>query len=305
MYTACPSRPSLPDPRLQEYMAKHGILLYLQDAASLMLEARAERPLEFVADYFSSVLAGTHVLLRDYAYVNACERNRAAFLDSCRESFADLPPDEPLSASELSEMLRMLCPDFPLSLPAHAVELCGEEPRQPFRALLDATLLCFYYADFLERAAEVFETCDTRSTGAVNRNVLLLTLRQMIKRYSGSAAGITCPPAAVFDQVFADAPGRGARTPSDVTLLQMQAAFIRAPALRERVARHGPGEGGYLVMPPPRAASCCRAEAGGGGEAEPREPASPMAAARPALRRASKSSGSGGVGGRRGGSRNR
>lgn len=65
-------------------MAKHDIELYLRDVTSLLLVARTARPqtrpLEFIADYFSSVLAGTHVLLRDYEYVNACERNRWALV---------------------------------------------------------------------------------------------------------------------------------------------------------------------------------------------------------------------------------
>lgn len=76
---------------------------------------RTEQPLEFFADYFASVLAGTHVLLREFSYVNASERNRWALVTACRESFAALPPDEPTAALELAQLLRLLCPDVRIS----------------------------------------------------------------------------------------------------------------------------------------------------------------------------------------------
>eukprot|EP00967_Tisochrysis_lutea_P067072 scaffold87561_cov30-Tisochrysis_lutea.AAC.3 len=81
-----------------------------------------------------------------------------------------------------------------------------------------------------DRTAEVFSTCDTRSTGSVNRNVLLLTLRQMARRTT-----CTCPPKYIFDQVFDDVSKLGSfegiGQPSDVQLLEMQSALLRAPAM--------------------------------------------------------------------------
>ena len=77
----------------QEYIQQHHVDVYLQDVIQLLLQAnsapaparrelarpllarpqaRDERPLEFIADYFNSVLAGTHVLLREFRYINAC-----------------------------------------------------------------------------------------------------------------------------------------------------------------------------------------------------------------------------------------
>jgi hypothetical protein len=118
----------------------------------LRYQARTDRPIEFIADYFSSVISGTHVVLRNFDFVNACDRNRWAFVTSCMESFAELPPDDMITALELTHMLRLLCPDFPAQLVEHSALLCGEVDAHPFRKLLEATLMRFYYHKFFVRS---------------------------------------------------------------------------------------------------------------------------------------------------------
>jgi hypothetical protein len=112
---------------------------------------RTDRPIEFIADYFSSVIAGTHVVLRNFEYVNACEGNRWAFVTSCIESFAALPPDDIFDALEMTQMIRLLCPDFPVQLVEDCALHCGEAGAHTFRKLLEATLMRFYYAEFFVR----------------------------------------------------------------------------------------------------------------------------------------------------------
>jgi len=232
-------------------MEKHDLLLYLQDVTSLLLQVRTERPIEFIADYFSSIMAGAHVIMRDFQYVNASERNRWAFVRLSLESFAEFPSDSPITSIELANLLRMLCPDFPLELVENTALLCGESDEHPFHTFLDATLMRFYYAEFFDRTAEVFSTCDTRSTGSVNRNVLLLTLRQMARRTT-----CTCPPKYIFDQVFDDVSKLGSfegiGQPSDVQLLEMQSALLRAPAMYEKLNSIGDPMAGSLISTPTR-----------------------------------------------------
>ena len=61
-----PGADTRPDAQLSsaEYLERHQIAFYLRDVISLLLRAKDDRPLEFIADYFSEVLNGTHVLLR-------------------------------------------------------------------------------------------------------------------------------------------------------------------------------------------------------------------------------------------------
>mmetsp|Transcript_70221 Transcript_70221/g.116677 ORF Transcript_70221/g.116677 Transcript_70221/m.116677 type:complete len:351 (-) Transcript_70221:299-1351(-) len=247
-------RPSSPQPQElsdQQYIEKHSIQLYLRDVVALLLQARHERPLEFIGEYFGEVLSGTHVLLREYEYINSCVRNRLDFVRSVRDAFVDFPPSQKVSGLEMAELMQLLCPDFPLELVAHACLLSGEKDDQiPFSELLHAVLARFYYADFLEKTAEVFCTCDTRACGQVNRNVLCLTLRQML---STGRFPFNCPPAAVFDPILQGVPTSHA----DIKLLEMQGALIASPAMHRVICECGDPKGGSLVpshtVVPPRA----------------------------------------------------
>ena len=113
----------------------------MRDVISLLLRAKDDRPLEFIADYFSEVLNGTHVLLREYGFVSKCARDRWAFVQSVREALADLDQDEPTSAAVLTQLLRLVCPDFPIELSTEACRLCGDEAGDhPLGKLLHAPL---------------------------------------------------------------------------------------------------------------------------------------------------------------------
>ena len=90
------------------YLERHHVEIYLRDVVSLVLRARTERPLEFIAEYFSQVLNGTNVLAREFAYVHECPRNRWAFMKEVHEAFGDLDQGQPLTAAELAHLLRLL-----------------------------------------------------------------------------------------------------------------------------------------------------------------------------------------------------
>ena len=147
------------------YLDRHYIPLYLNDVTTLLLRIRPAAPLDFIASYFSEVLNGTHVLLREFAYVSACPHNRWSFVRVVQESFAGVSPTQhELSAADLLQLLRLFCPDFPLELVTDACKLCGDgDGAYPTDELLLAWRARFYYAEFLQRTAEVFETCDTRA----------------------------------------------------------------------------------------------------------------------------------------------
>ena len=76
----------------QEYLDVHHVPLYLNDVTTLLLRIRPAAPLDFIASYFSDVINGTHVLLRDFAYVSACPHNRWSFVRVVQESFAGVSP---------------------------------------------------------------------------------------------------------------------------------------------------------------------------------------------------------------------
>uniref|UniRef100_A0A803W528 Centriolar satellite-associated tubulin polyglutamylase complex regulator 1 n=1 Tax=Ficedula albicollis TaxID=59894 RepID=A0A803W528_FICAL len=76
-----PERLSLPGP---EYLAQRHVLTYMEDAVSQLLENREDISqygiARFFTEYFNSVRQGTHILFREFSFVQATPHNRASFL---------------------------------------------------------------------------------------------------------------------------------------------------------------------------------------------------------------------------------
>ena len=110
-----------------EYLEQHNVPFYLRDVVSLLLQARDERPLDFIAEYFCEVMHGRHVLCREFSFVNQSAHNRWAFITSLREACAGMDGAQLLGCGELLQLLRLLCSDFPSALARDACKLCGRE----------------------------------------------------------------------------------------------------------------------------------------------------------------------------------
>ena len=235
-----------PDDELssEEYLEKHNISFYLNDVISLLLNARDEQPLERISEYFESVLAGTHTLLREYAFVSESARERWAFAQSVREALADLDHTQPISAPDLTQLVRLVCPDFPHEMSVEACRLCGAAGGlHPLGRLLHAMVVRICFADFLRRVADVFHGCDVRRSGRVERSVVGLALRQAALASESSSS----PPAEIFDELIGAA--------GDVRLLEVEALVVHSAHMRNLLAS-GPEENDTLVSsPPPRDAS--------------------------------------------------
>ena len=65
--------------------------IYLQDAIKIILDRREEKPLNILSEYFNTMLKGEHILLREYAFVNATMLNRKCFLQQIRKIFHSSP----------------------------------------------------------------------------------------------------------------------------------------------------------------------------------------------------------------------
>jgi hypothetical protein len=51
---------------------------------------RPDKPLEFMADYFSNALQGRTAVARSYRYIRLTRRNRQAFLDNLAAAYSVL-----------------------------------------------------------------------------------------------------------------------------------------------------------------------------------------------------------------------
>lgn len=160
----------------EEYIDRHRVAVYLQDALALLLAAKPDAPLEFLADYYRRVRRGEHVAHRSFAYVNATHRNRRSFIRLFSITFGDveaaaaaaaaaeksdevsggghrgaLPPA--LTFADFLALQRLLCPDFPAHFCEDAAKCLTTGGALghvlPLGRFLPLFRLLFYYAEFL------------------------------------------------------------------------------------------------------------------------------------------------------------
>ena len=196
--------------------------LLLQDAVSLLLTSRPDQPLEFFANYFAEALqdpeahASSNVMLRKFAFASRNARAQRGFVQCLHTALGDLDQDEPLSAGETTQLIRLVCPDAPSELASDACQLCGDRKgRHPLGRLLQAIALCLLHAQYFRSVQSVFEACDTDLAGRVERSVLGLALRDVAR------ATETGPLDAARDRAYDElVRGRG-----EISLREAQAAL--------------------------------------------------------------------------------
>uniref|UniRef100_A0A383V4D7 Centriolar satellite-associated tubulin polyglutamylase complex regulator 1 n=1 Tax=Tetradesmus obliquus TaxID=3088 RepID=A0A383V4D7_TETOB len=124
MSTAAEQQSLAPQEGVQAYWQLHGLEVYIQDAAQLLLgstpscsrgtSGSSSSSATFMAEYLSSVVSGQHVLWRHYAYVAGTHHNRKVFLACARRMLAPTAAAGRLSMGDVHSLLLLLCPDFPL-----------------------------------------------------------------------------------------------------------------------------------------------------------------------------------------------
>lgn len=225
----------------EQYLEKHHVAYYLRDVVDLLLRARDERPLDFIADYFTEVLHGTHVLMREFSYVNRSSRDRWAFVASAREALADLDQHAPTTASALTQLLRLVCPDFPVEIVTDACRLCGDGlAAHPLERLLHATCVRLCFSDLLQRrVVEAFASCESQGVGLVERSAVGLALQ----RSSALSAAEERRPFGLFDELVTSS--------GTVSLDELQQELVHAPPMFALFSQQ-PGSGTLVTSPPPR-----------------------------------------------------
>lgn len=130
------------------------------------------------------MLRGDVVLCRGVEFVRSTSRNRLAFVQRVAEAYARISESTELSPSEFHQLLLLLCADLPLQAVYRAVEYLGRDTKDklPFGLLLRAFRVSFVFTEFLERARQIFRTCDINDTGEVARSVYVVALRKAAQK---------------------------------------------------------------------------------------------------------------------------
>uniref|UniRef100_A0A8C9LCF8 Centriolar satellite-associated tubulin polyglutamylase complex regulator 1 n=1 Tax=Pavo cristatus TaxID=9049 RepID=A0A8C9LCF8_PAVCR len=146
--------------------AQRHVLTYMEDAVSQLLENREDISqygiARFFTEYFNSVRQGTHILFREFSFVQATPHNRASFLRTFWRCFRTVGKNgDLLTAQEYHCLLQLLCPDFPMELTQKAARIVlmddAMDCLMSFSDFLFAFQIQFYYSEFLESVAAIYQ----------------------------------------------------------------------------------------------------------------------------------------------------
>nr|XP_014716806.2 UPF0705 protein C11orf49 homolog isoform X2 [Equus asinus] len=158
-----PERLALTD---YEYLAQRHVLTYMEDAVCQLLENKEDISqygiARFFTEYFNSVCQGTHVLFREFSFIQATPHNRASFLRAFWRCFRTVGKNgDLLTMKEYHCLLQLLCPDFPLELTQKAARIVlmddAMDCLMSFSDFLFAFQIQFYYSEFLESVAAIYQ----------------------------------------------------------------------------------------------------------------------------------------------------
>ncbi|KAF4009433.1 hypothetical protein G4228_000166 [Cervus hanglu yarkandensis] len=158
-----PERLALPD---YEYLAQRHVLTYVEDAVCQLLENKEDISqygiARFFTEYFNSVCQGTHILFREFSFIQATPHNRASFLRAFWRCFRTVGKNgDLLTMREYHCLLQLLCPDFPLELTQKAARIVlmddAMDCLMSFSDFLFAFQIQFYYSEFLESVAAIYQ----------------------------------------------------------------------------------------------------------------------------------------------------
>ncbi|XP_054997004.1 centriolar satellite-associated tubulin polyglutamylase complex regulator 1 isoform X2 [Sorex araneus] len=137
--------------------APAGKLAWSKDA-----ESRTPSPTGLRVSGFNSVCQGTHILFREFSFIQATPHNRASFLRAFWRCFRTVGKNgDLLTMKEYHCLLQLLCPDFPLELTQKAARIVlmddAMDCLMSFSDFLFAFQIQFYYSEFLESVAAIYQ----------------------------------------------------------------------------------------------------------------------------------------------------
>ncbi|ESP04163.1 hypothetical protein LOTGIDRAFT_198812 [Lottia gigantea] len=150
-----------------KYLAKHNILVYLEDSVAQLLEHKEENSkvnaVKFLSDYFSSVRDGNHTMFREYTFIHSTPHNRASFVRLFWKCYRQIgKKGDLLSIQEYHSLLGLICPDFPFDIVKKTAKI----------VLIDDALDCLisftdfvyafqtqlYFEEFVEKCSGIYQS---------------------------------------------------------------------------------------------------------------------------------------------------
>ncbi|CAF3029276.1 unnamed protein product [Rotaria sp. Silwood2] len=205
----------------QAYLKQHHLTIYFEDCIRNLLETR-RRPLPlgsakidvnaFLRDYFLQVKRESHIIGREFAFINGTAYNRRAFLTQIWSKCETSMPI-PSTLKELHTLMLSICPDFPYSLLETSVILIEDYESSlslDYVIFLRAFQIRFIYDEFINESQQLFRSFSHRLTCHVptaeisipqqdnnHRQILYEAFQKLILTNTCS-----CPPLNILEEVL-------------------------------------------------------------------------------------------------------
>jgi hypothetical protein len=160
----------------QAYLKKHHLTIYFEDCLRSLLDAR-RRPSPLATtgkidvnvhlkDYFSQVKRESHIIGREFAFINGTPHNRRAFLSHIWSKCETSIPT-PSTLKEMHTLMLSICPDFPYYLLETSATLIEDNELSlsiDYVSFLRAFQVRFLYDEFITECQQLFRSFSHRLT---------------------------------------------------------------------------------------------------------------------------------------------
>lgn len=150
---------------VEQYIDKHHLNVYFEDAVSQLLEYKEENPkvnvTKFFHEYFTSVVRGNHTLFRDFSFIKSTPHNCSSFIRSFWKCYRQVGKNGGLlNVKEYYSLVCLLCPDFPFDILQKTAKIIlmddAMDCLMSFSDFLYAFQVQFYFETFLDKCSEIY-----------------------------------------------------------------------------------------------------------------------------------------------------
>ena len=198
---------------------------------------RPDKPLEFMADYFSNALQGRTAVARSYRYIRLTRRNRQAFLDNLAAAYSCLARQGEskgggLTGGEYLQLIKLLCQDFPNDIVRSLTQVLDKKETDiiSFPVFVAGVNACLIYEEFFEHAEHIFNACDIEGKGLVDQEVFFSILRQLNQTAADvdhATEGWTIPSFQLIDNASAILQDEGVSPTAKISYKQFVLTVIK------------------------------------------------------------------------------
>ncbi|XP_052234027.1 centriolar satellite-associated tubulin polyglutamylase complex regulator 1-like isoform X3 [Dreissena polymorpha] len=149
----------------ERYLAKHHVLVYIEDSIAQLLEHREENPklnpIKMLSEYFTALRDGNHTMFREYQFIYQTPHNRASFVKLFWKCYRQIgKKGDLLSIQEYHSLITLLCSDFPFEVVQKTARIILMDDALDclisFTDFIFAFQTQFYYEEFLDKCLEIY-----------------------------------------------------------------------------------------------------------------------------------------------------